>query len=557
MRPIYIYAACAAVAAADKASFDCPMRGLAVEFAAFANPYLTAAHLQDVADALNASPEKTKGCNVTVPASLLAERSAPRFRSFPLRVGAPQFFVDYASGSDSAAGTQAAPFKTVAHGLAASRAAGGGGSLVLRAGTHFMSDAATLDARDSGLAIQAFPGEEAWLSRGVPLAGLSWQPFNTSAGPSWSVFNDSNAVYGSDGSWPSVFSGFTTPDAPSCQAKCDANFSAGGACSIYTWHDANQAGFANQCWFRLDGVWSPTPQSGHVSGFRTTSPNIWVADVSSFAASLPSGISGLRAPDGTRLIRARYPNANPEFGFGSTLSADSWTRPPWPIAPAVQVEPQTPNRTSSYSFIHYQGGIGGVCAQPGFGFTETNGSMYWCGSKTEGGGAFTWRTPVGMTTSKNTLPNLPYKNTQDAIVQAWHPARWASRMYRLDAGAIAFDSATGQANISFAEGGYQDARGSDNAGNWYIENVFEELDAPSEWYFDAPAQKLYLFWNATSGTPPPSDSIVAVPAGAQAIVNVTGTQGAPVTGLAFLGVGFRDAADVFFAVRQMEENPSF
>lgn len=51
------------------------------------------------------------------------------------------------------------------------------------------------------------------------------------------------------------------------------------------------------------------------------------------------------------MIRARYPNANPEFGFGPPLQAKSWTAPTIPIQPSVEVRPATPNRTDSYSFI--------------------------------------------------------------------------------------------------------------------------------------------------------------------------------------------------------------
>ena len=95
--------------------------------------------------------------------------------------------------------------------------------------------------------------------------------------------------------------------------------------------------------------------------------------------------------------------------------------------------------------------------------------------------------------------------------------------------------------------GYQDARGGDG-GDWYVSNVFEELDAPGEWFFDKAAKKLYVFWNATAGTPPPSDgSVVAIADGAWGIINVTATQAAPITGLSINGVGFRDTAHVFFA----------
>ena len=528
---------------ADRASFDCPARALALEFAAAVNPALSAAHLSSIADALNGAPEKSPAnCTVTVPPALLAARAAPRFRAFPAPAGA-SWYVSPA-GDDGGAGTIGAPFKTVARALAASRAAGGGGAIVLRAGTHFVAATLALTGADSGLTIQAYGGEAAWLSRGVPLTGLAWAPVNSSAPSGWQTFNNSNAVYGSDGSWPSVFSGFLTADAAGCQAKCDANASAGGACSIYTWHDPAATGYSNQCWFRLDGRWDPTPQADHVSGYKAVAPNVWVADVSALGFT----IAGLRNPDGSRMIRARFPNFNSELGFGPTLRADAWTKTSVPIAPAVQVEPDYPSRNSSYSFIHYQGGIGGICSVPGFGFTESPGSSYWCGSRTEGGGGFTWRTPVGLTTSKATLPHLPYANVQDAVVQAWHPARWASRMYRLDAGGLSFNAATGVATMAFAEGGYQDARGSDGAGDWYIENVLEELDAPGEWYHDVAAGKLYVFYNASAGTPPPNDgSIVAIPDGAHGLINVTATQAAPARGLSFLGVGFRDTAHVFFA----------
>jgi hypothetical protein len=110
---------------------------------------------------------------------------------------------------------------------------------------------------------------------------------------------------------------------------------------------------ASRSWFRIDHTWAPTVESGHVSGYLAQSLNLWVADVSSLADVLPI-IVGLRNPDGSRMIRARYPNANPELGFGPPLRADSWVAPTVPIQPAVEVRPAFPNRTDSYSFIYYQ-----------------------------------------------------------------------------------------------------------------------------------------------------------------------------------------------------------
>lgn len=35
--------------------------------------------------------------------------------------------------------------------------------------------------------------------------------------------------------------------------------------------------------------------------------------------------------------------------------------------------------------------------------------------------------------------------------------------------------------IKWKRGGFQEARGSSGGGEWYVENIFEELDAPGEW----------------------------------------------------------------------------
>ena len=159
----------------------------------------------------------------------------------------------------------------------------------------------------------------------------------------------------------------------------------------------------------------------------------------------------------------------------------------------------------------------------------------------EGGGAFTWRTPTGMTASLGVLPHQPYANAAGAVVQAWHPLHWASRMYLIGPSDYTYDSTAKVGTANFLAGGFQDARGSNDAGEFYIENVAEELDAAGEWYYDEATQTLTFAYNAT-GAPPTDGSIVAIAGDAVNIVNITAPMSAPATGISFLGVGFRDAA---------------
>jgi hypothetical protein len=95
------------------------------------------------------------------------------------------------------------------------------------------------------------------------------------------------------------------------------------------------------------------------------------------------------------------------------------------------------------------------------------------------------------------------------------------------------------------------------ANKWMIENVFEALDFPNEWWFDPSESKLYLIPNATipddradtsSGqlldhAPPPADTTyVAVQL--ETLISINGTKDAPVKDITVQGITLRDAADI-------------
>jgi hypothetical protein len=103
-----------------------------------------------------------------------------------------------------------------------------------------------------------------------------------------------------------------------------------------------------------------------------------------------------------------------------------------------------------------------------------------------------------------------------------------------------YDSKTGE--MGFGKGGNQGARGDDKGGDYFIENVMEELDSPGEFYYDSKTSKLYLFYNSSTTadapfTPPPAALGFIAPQ-IPMLVNVSGTQANPVKGVSFAGITF-------------------
>ena len=80
-----------------------------------------------------------------------------------------------------------------------------------------------------------------------------------------------------------------------------------------------------------------------------------------------------------------------------------------------------------------------------------------------------------MVASSSVLPNSPYKSAQGAVVHSWRQDRWFSWIFGVgDASA----DKLGATQYNFNEGGHQGSRGGKRGQEFFIENVFEELDAP-------------------------------------------------------------------------------
>lgn len=542
-------------------AFECAWRKLAFEYAQTLRP-LTAPQLAVVHDGL----QLTTLCNVSFGGALPApEPAAPRPDvAARLAAAATTLYVDPVGGNDDNPGTQGAPLKTVAAGVARARGAPQPAAVLLRAtGVHRLTETLTLGAADSGLTIAAFPGEAPVVSGGAVITPANWAPYNVSssadAGPDPSGFVVADRQNNMFGQWPSpvITNASSAPSAAGCEALAVAANVSG-----FIWYDPAQYGnpWGGFCFLRHDAVWGPTAQAGVTSGYRPPPPaprNVWVADISgsplpawvtadpSWAVTLLTSADGGATP--VRAIRGRYPNADPEldrFPKGWQAGGKRLTPPPGIGAKLINV-----TLTDNYGpsmFRDYVWGEGGPCDRLG----ETNGAdagSYWCQPFGRvANQTYMVRTPLGIIAPPGMLPNAPYASGPEAhggTVHWWRSGHWFSLMARLNGSAVQPDGSTA---LTWSYGGFQGAEGDSNGEDWFVEHVREEVDAPREFYLDVPAGKLYYAHNATPGTPPPAGWTWEVPL-LQVLINVTGSEAAPAADIAISGITFTGAAATFLA----------
>ena len=261
--------------------------------------------------------------------------------------------------------------------------------------------------------------------------------------------------------------------------------------------------------------------------------NIWVADIGKTGpgTQLPEDIPGLQI-DGKRATRARYPNIpggiETSCGYGCMIDANDadWTPPDF--GKFGNVTFYTDNisshtRENAGWFEHYMVGRHGLCS------VYNPPVSYWCSENPSGGGAFAFRTPSGVTPHSDALPHSPYHNVDEAVFFVWRPARWANWMFKIKD----YDKNTG--NFTFGAGGNQGARGNNLGGDWFVENVMEELDYPGEFFHDKVAGKLYVYYNGTG--PPPETSTFVVPQ-MRTLVNISASQWDPASNITYTGITF-------------------
>ena len=94
--------------------------------------------------------------------------------------------------------------------------------------------------------------------------------------------------------------------------------------------------------------------------------------------------------------------------------------------------------------------------------------------------------------------------------------------------------------ITWERGGFQEARGDNEGAEWYVENLFEELDVPAEWFFDADEQILYYYLNVTDLAG--SEFIASK---LDTILSIQGSQSRPVRNVTITGLTFSHTQTTF------------
>ncbi|HEX4022083.1 MAG TPA: right-handed parallel beta-helix repeat-containing protein [Acidobacteriaceae bacterium] len=143
--------------------------------------------------------------------------------------------------------------------------------------------------------------------------------------------------------------------------------------------------------------------------------------------------------------------------------------------------------------------------------------------------------PRGVRFDPATFTNRHWSNPEDAEIHIFQEAYWGNLQWQLKG----IDRETH--SIWFGEGGQQIGAKWDknpakvgSQSRYFIENVFEELDSPGEWFLDK--RKSILYYYPQQGTDLRT-ALVEVPQ-LEHILHFAGTQSAPVQNITVQGVRF-------------------
>ncbi|CAF1363672.1 unnamed protein product [Adineta steineri] len=233
--------------------------------------------------------------------------------------------------------------------------------------------------------------------------------------------------------------------------------------------------------------------------------------------------------DGRRAIVAKYPNGDPSTqGLyaqdpGFSYESQSWISPIH--NPSVEIHIQEPYRNGTV-FTNYQLGVGGGASvfNP-----PTN---FWSTASPPAGNNYV--VPRGLVVKNDALPHMRnWSDPTTGFLHTFHSGYWGGWIFE-----IASSNST-QNTIMFSRGGFQEARGSDSGGAFYVANIFEELDSPNEWFLDKQTRTLYFMPNETM----PTDFVASQ---ISCIISISGShRNNPVENVLIQGLIFTETSNTY------------
>eukprot|EP01083_Nonionella_stella_P316553 1148432_1 len=539
-------------------SFDCAVREYAYQYGMSLQP--RHGTFIELFDAL-----QLHACNITRPSNKQASTWTPPKHDKPMTTNACIFYVDATKGNDANDGSIGKPLQTIEKGILRVRSSRTSSTqsctLYLRNSTFYITNPILLTAADSYLTITNYNGEMVTISGGVPLQFASDWELVEYEKTQWQIYNDSNNCFGrsivnastDNIEWLGAFSNLNDCLNTVKQAQTTQKY---GAINGFCYNDPSMGGgYAGQCYGIHDMSWQPYTQSQVTSG-RYLGKNIWSVRIKNL-----DEIPGLRVNKG-RGIRARYPDQITERAMqydaisgwipyqtkwnaprvyekaeNIIYTADDYKNDPnveWPMQ--IEGFNTTNQYTGSGNWGEYHIGVGGTCNAPGI---EPN-YGYYCSYNSPRASSLMHVSPSGIylddTAISNYLPNAPYMNVTGAVIHSWRPAHWYTMMWEMYSDAE-YDRKSGLMNFSF--GGFQGAEGMNRGAEWYIENVFEEISIPNEYFYNQSTNTLYFFYNSSDKTPPPKD-VELVATNARVLFNISGSMTSAVKNVTIQGVELRD-----------------
>lgn len=134
-----------------------------------------------------------------------------------------------------------------------------------------------------------------------------------------------------------------------------------------------------------------------------------------------------------------------------------------------------------------------------------------------------------------------WQNPETGIVHAFQSSNWGNMQYRIKG----ID--TTENNVLLGDGGWQLQRihgigGKGKTASWFfIDNIFEELDAPGEWFLDVKTSNLYYYPEAGVDI---NTATIEIPF-LKDLIQLKGSMASPVKNISFKGFSFTQSKYTF------------